>query len=168
MPRTELGVPCDLCDEEAVVALQEPRIAARYYCSAHEPAELPDGCTRFAAEQLPAGVGRLLFRVEDVARLLGRGRDICWVKDVGTYLGVWDEGALVDAAPAYTLTGLCLDDKVACVDDGARFDAIWEATRDICGGDDFCETGIEIPGVPAGAQWLVFDVTPETVSLGWA
>ena len=167
MPRPDFGVPCDVCERMAVAAFYGPSVEPSHYCSAHEPSELPFGCVRFGAEQLPTGAGLLLFRGEDVARLQRAGREICWAKGTGTYLGVWGESGLEDSAPAYTVDGLCLDDSVAYSEDSKKFDEIWETTRDICGGDDFLEPGIEIPAAPAGARWLVMDVSPETIALHW-
>jgi len=167
LPKKDLGLPCNVCARPATVAVCSPREDPVYFCSEHEPSELPEGCTRFSAEQLPAGSCRLLFRSEDVARLTAFGREICWAKDTGTYLGVWDEGGLLAAASAYTVDGLCLDDSVTYSEDNTKFDEIWETTRDICGSDDFLESGIEFPAAPAGARWLVMDVSPETITLHW-
>lgn len=167
MPQPDLGVACQECAEPATVAIATVGKDGSYYCASHEPRELPAGAHRITAADLPTAAGRLRFRAEDVQQLLATGKPIDWAKDTGTYLGVWGETGVELAAYAYTDDDLCLDDRVSSRDDPASFDRIYDATRDICGGDDFGETDIQVPVKPADAQWLLLDVAADTYTLSW-
>lgn len=167
MPRESFDCLCAMCDRPAVVVLQRLPDAPAHFCAGHEPSWPEADVLRVTAEQLPLGSGRLRFPAGEVRRLLESGRPISWAKDTGTYLCTWADGRMGDMVSAWAPDGLCLDDSVSAADNPALFERIWESTREICGGDDFLESGLDIPPPPLAASWLVLDVTPDSYALSW-
>ena len=97
-----------------------------------------------------------------------------WVKDSGTYLmsnadPMLEGGVLYGRA--YSPGGLLLEPPADS--DGTGWDDVWDRSRDICGGDDFCEP-IAINGAllaqlraarNARHNWVVLTTTDDDFTL---
>lgn len=102
------------------------------------------------------------------------GPALWWVKDSGTYLmsnadPMLEGGVLY--ARAYCATGLLLEPPQ--MTDGQDWEDVWDTSRDICGGDDFCEpiaiTGALMAQLRAARNarhnWVVLTSTDDAFTL---
>jgi hypothetical protein len=112
----------------------------------------------------------LLWKREDVERLMAYGVEIMWVKDQGTYLMVHKpDGEGNDVVYAYDDTGLLLELPEGKDRDEIEWDMIYETCREICGGDDFGEylQSGELPEPRDGDLALMMQVTEAEFLLSW-
>jgi hypothetical protein len=119
--------------------------------------------------------GKLMWRREDVERLIAYDVEIMWVKDQGTYLmvhkpGTWPDGEGNDVVYAYDDTGLLLELPEGKDRDEIEWDVIYETCREICGGDDFGEylQPSEIPKPIDGDRSLVMYVSDDSFTTRWS
>jgi len=115
--------------------------------------------------------GALMWKREDVERLIAYGVEIMWVKDQGTYLMVHKPDSTGnDVVYAYDDTGLHLELPDGKDHDEIEWDVIYETCRIICGGDDFAEylQPNEIPQPDTNDKSLVMYVSDDSFTAQWS